>query len=125
MDERLLQMEMTLKCYDVTIIEREFIVMGDCNVRIGVRIHSKNVGRYEEDRYNGNGSRLIGMCESTSPKIWMAFITTKVSTKKQDCVIYNQNKKFSVQDIRVHRGYECGIDQYLLEATVRFLICNK
>ena len=100
MDERLVQMNINIHGYDVTIIgayaptendnedskskfydklttllssirnRSEIILMGDLNARTGRQTRNCVVGQYGEDVVNRNGEYLIELCQQHELRIW-------------------------------------------------------
>lgn len=48
---------------------REIILMGDLNNRVGKKSKDEVVGPHGEDRINDNGERLIELCNNNEMKI--------------------------------------------------------
>ena len=82
---------------------------------------------------NNNGERLIELCTHTSLKIWNGFFnhknihkyTWEQHTKNLktiiNYIITKQDLKLKIQDVRAHRGPNCGTDHKLLVAKILFL----
>ena len=106
--------------------ERQLIRIGEMNGRTGRKTGDTVVGNFGNDRVNDNGERLnyvhkhhwkygmgfliIKIYGSNIQKIWelLDFITTK------------QDLKLKIQDVRAHRGPNCGTDHKLLVAKILF-----
>lgn len=59
---------------------KEIYLMGDFNGKVGRQYGRNVVGTFGEDAKNGNGERLIDMCEQYKLKIWnVFFFSTKLS----------------------------------------------
>jgi hypothetical protein len=56
---------------------RELVLMGDFNARTGRSSNSYTIGRFGEEESNGNGTRLIGLCEQNNLKITNGFFQHK------------------------------------------------
>ncbi|XP_030749716.1 craniofacial development protein 2-like [Sitophilus oryzae] len=112
--------------------QRETIVMGDLNARVGSNTNSNIVGRHGENTLNNNGQRLIELCEQHKQKILNGFFQHKDIHKYTwheetrqlksiiDYIIVKQRSFIKVQDTRVYRGIECGSDHFFLGAKIQF-----
>ena len=55
---------------------RELVIIGDFNARIGRSSNSHIIGRFGEEECNDHGARLIDLCEQNSFKITNGFFST-------------------------------------------------
>lgn len=111
--------------------QREVILMGDLNSRVGKKNNNLIVGQFGEDTLNDNGERLVSICQQHSLKIMNGFFQHKDIHKftwhqetRQlrsiiDYIIMRQNSKLMCQDVRVLRGSECGSDHFLIRGKIK------
>lgn len=111
---------------------REIIMLGDFNARVGCKIGDKVVGKFGEIQRNDNGEKLIDLCTQNNLKITNGFFEHKhihrytwtQPTRKLktiiDYVITGQTTSTETMDVRVSRGAECGSDHHLLKAKFYF-----
>lgn len=111
--------------------QRETMVMGDLNARVGAKTDSNVVGRHGENILNNNGQRLIELCTQHKHKILNGFFQHKNIHKYTwhqetrqlksviDYIIIKQKSLLEVQDTRVYRGIECGSDHFFLGARIQ------
>ena len=116
--------------------QREIVLLGDLNARVGISDDSEIVGRYGEINLNDNGIKLVEICEQHKLKILNGFFNHKDIHKYTwhqdtrglktiiDYIITKQDTKWVVRDTRVYRGVECGTDHYLLMAKI-WISINK
>ncbi|XP_072395381.1 uncharacterized protein [Diabrotica undecimpunctata] len=121
--------------------QREIILLGDFNSRVGKREKDPVIGRYGEEAENDNGRRLIELCQQHQLRIWNGYFKHRDIHKYTwhqdtrniksiiDYVITKQNTKLNIQDTRAYRGKECGSDHYnvrsLQEYSTKILYQNR
>ncbi|XP_044745151.1 uncharacterized protein LOC123307015 [Coccinella septempunctata] len=106
--------------------QREIVVLGDLNARVGRKNGSKIVGIHGEETLNDSGRRLLESCEEHKMRILNGFYSHRDIHKYTwhqetrglksiiDYIILKQDTKWQTKDIRVYRGIECGSDHFLL-----------
>ena len=111
---------------------RQLIVMGDMKGRTGRKTGDTVVRNFGEDIVNDSSKRLIELCTHTSLKIWNGVFNHKnihkyiweQHTKNLKTIIAyiitKQGLKLKIQDVRAHRGPNCGTDHKLLVAKILF-----
>lgn len=109
---------------------KEVILMGDFNGRVGSSLSDNIIGRHGEEVINDNGLRLKEVCDQYRLKILNGFFqhknihkytwiqTTKGLKSIIDYIIVKQASSIKWYDVRVQRGAVCGSDHFLLKGSV-------
>jgi len=113
--------------------QREYILLGDINARVGSRRDSKIIGRFGDETLNNNGRRLIEVCQQHELKILNGFYQHKNIHRYTwhqdtrglrsiiDYIIIKQAANWKVTDTR--NTTQCGSDHYL-SASKFHIPCN-
>lgn len=133
-DEDITEKDQYMELLSQTIREignnREIILIGDLNARVGRRYNHHIIGSHGEDTENDNGRRLINLCEQYELKVMNGYFahkdihkyTWRQESRKLksiiDHIIVKQKTELKIFDVRACRGPECGSDHHLVRANI-------
>ena len=134
-----LEKERFYKSLDTMIKEnkdKELIVMGDFNCRIGMDMHEafpRSVGRHIDRgvETTQNGMRLVDLCHQHSMKIWNTMFQKSECKSKTwrhessgkmariDMVLKRDSQKIKMKDVHTSRSADANSDHFLVTAIIQ------
>ncbi len=133
-DEEMKDFYNTLQETMDTIPHRDVkIVMGDFNAKVGLQNNTNPIcGRYGLGQQNESGEDLIEFCGSNNltitntmfkhhPRHLYTWTSPDMKTRNQiDYILFSQQWKSNVKNVRTRPGADCNSDHQLLTADVKF-----